>query len=227
MVHSSRLRPIPPTAVVGPDTINLFRKSNIYQDTGCRPTSFRRKFHFYQLEANNIVKVVSWTWTDQRAVGDRARCGRFEAEVLLLNSLMNTSFWRISGGATFSHRPEERNLSHVMRVPLIALIGLSTIHTCGLSYLHYSAPQENNIKQWSNPRSRLWYSYLICRSLGRQNLCVGSPRYLAIWYTMLGLVLTADEMLFSDGGFKMWEIDPKLLLDLDTVSVHYVTFGTI
>lgn len=113
----------------GPDTRNLFRKSA--HTPGFCPASFRRKFHFYQLEAN-IVKVLSWSWVDQRAVGDRARCERFGAEVLLLNSLMNTSFWRISEGATFpttgskgaDHEGATNDCSHR---PI-----LSTFHTCDL-----------------------------------------------------------------------------------------------
>lgn len=98
---------------------------------GFCPASFRWKFHFYQLEAN-IVKVLSWTWVDQRAVGDRARCGRFGAEVLLLSSLMNTSFWQISEGSKFpttgskgaDHEDAPNICSHR---PI-----LSAFHTCEL-----------------------------------------------------------------------------------------------
>lgn len=111
-----------------------------------------------------------------------------------------------------------------MRMPLIiALIGLSYPPFILVTFsftLRYSAAQENNIQQWSNPRTRLWCSCLIYRSLGTQNLCVCFSRALAICRSILDLVLTVNEMLFSDGGFKPWRDRSKIIPH--TESVHYV-----
>lgn len=183
---------------------------------GFCPASFTRKFHFYQLEAN-IVKVLSWTWVDQRAVGDRARCGRFGAEVLLLNSLMNTSFWQISEGSKFpttgskgaDHEDTTNNCSHRHI--------LSTFHTCDL-LIYTTQPHRRTIFSSGVIQGQgcgAHCSCLIYRSLG----CVCSSRAPAICRSILDLVLTVDEMLFSDSGFKPWRDRSKIIPH--TVSVYY------